>query len=266
MLNNAFMDKIRPTNYPCMIRIGSNNDGGYVIPELSDFPLSNLFSFGFGYNADFELEALSNIKVKFVYLYDYSITSMFSTLIIDLKHFLKNYFRSYSFGSIGNYFKFSRTFLIVKLHRNIHYRPYKLTKISGKENEIDIKYLGKEIGFSESIIKMDVEGSEFDVLNVENFKYIESAQIIIVEFHDCVRRELAFYHILNLFESKFYIVNTHINNFGKISQDGIPDVIELTFLNRKFAPANLKLVKKIPNDLDRPSDTTKAEIVHIYLN
>jgi len=258
------MHKVRPFQIPHMIRIGSKNDGGYVIPEPSAFPLSKLFSFGFGYNSDFELDAISKIKVKSVYLYDYSITSIFSTFIIDLKHFLKNYFQPHSLGSIKKYFMNSRNFLTVKLHKNIQYRPYKLVGFAESENEIDIITLGDEIGFSDSIIKMDVEGSEFDVLNVENFKYMRFAQIIVIEFHDVIQKEYAFHQILSLFQSDFYIVNTHINNFGKISDGGVPDVIELTFLNRKVAPVNLELAKKLPNDLDRSNDVYKSDFDYIF--
>lgn len=52
------MHKIRPFYFPKMIRIGSQNDAGYVIPDPLNFQPSKQVSFGFGYNADFELEAV----------------------------------------------------------------------------------------------------------------------------------------------------------------------------------------------------------------
>jgi hypothetical protein len=258
------MNRVRPFDFPRMIRIGSQNDGGYVVPHSSGLKLTKLISFGYGYNANFEFDTISKFNINEVYLYDYSISSLFSTFVIDFKHFLKNCFSLSANTITAKYFKNSQNFLTVKLNRSINYRPLKLVGNSENVNDIDFKIIENTIGFTSSIIKMDIEGSEFDVLNDENFKYLNSAQIVIIEFHDLISREIEFDQILNLFEENFYLINTHINNFGRVSKYGVPDVIELSFITKRYPFPNPKFVDKIPNNLDISNNVNEPDILFDY--
>ena len=190
------MNRVRPFDFPRMIRIGSQNDGGYVVPHASGLKLTKLISFGYGYNANFEFDTISKFNINEVYLYDYSISSLFSTFVIDFKHFLKNCF-SLSANTIpAKYFKNSQNFLTVKLNGSINYRPLKLVGNSENINDIDFKIIENTIGFTSSIIKMDIEGSEFDVLNDENFKYLNFHYLTLQSVVVIINKILKFVLIL----------------------------------------------------------------------
>ncbi len=116
-----------------------------------------------------------------------------------------------------------------------------------------------------AVLKLDIEGSEWDVLaNVDPETLGPFAQIV-VEFHNM--------HYLPIFIDKatkavenltrdFFVTHVHVNNQEELYSVGgvvIPRVLEATLANRSwFQPA--PLTRTFPTALDRRSDPRRSEI------
>lgn len=118
------------------------------------------------------------------------------------------------------------------------------------------------------ILKMDVEGAEWDFLDTVQTKTLRQFDQIILELHNIVRacgqdditKRL---NSLNKLNKTHQVVHLHANNTGYILQMNghtIPDVLEVTYVNKErystFEP-NM-LVLPIPEDV--PCDKQREDI------
>ena len=112
-------------------------------------------------------------------------------------------------------------------------------------------------------IKIDIEGNEYRILNqiIQNQKELTG---LVIEFHNC---DLMFDKIKLFIESlNLDLVHVHVNNFGFITKDRFPTVLELTFSPRKY---NLKKEYEeniFPDPiLDQPNNKNEEDI-NIFFN
>jgi hypothetical protein len=188
-----------------LIRIGSKNDGGYVIPNVFE-ELSICISAGISDNCDFEYEVASRgIPCHMV---DFSVEKP------PLEHPL---------------FHFEQKFLA---HRK-----------SG-ESTIALKPWIANLNFGErgGLLKLDIEGSEWQVLNEMNKQDYGKFAAVVIEFHwlEFLERTWSFevmYKTISTLLETFDLVNVHPNNFASeftLFETRIPRVIELTFIHKEL--------------------------------
>lgn len=218
----SIINFFKPTNTNHkLVRIGEKNDGGYLVPDI----LKNIkycFSAGVGNTNKFE-DDLKKFKIK-SYLADFSVKKNLRN-IADY-NFLKKFISSFD----------------SKNTKNIN-------------NWINDKITKKELNLS--ILKLDVEGSEYEILSCLNEEILKKLKIIIVEFHglEMIGDENT-NKILHSIKKKmlkyFYVVHIHPNNccgIHNVSKFKIPSVLEVTYINKKNAKRKNGFCK-IPNDLD----------------
>lgn len=208
-----------------LIRIGSRNDGGYLIPNLPNLAqrVDIIFSPGVAKNSDFELHfALQGIKC---YLADASVEgpNITHNNLIFLKKFI-GLRRDSNFISMRSWIESST------------------------------------IDFNSGILQMDIEGDEYENLLTLPSEYLQKFSILVIEFHSLYR--LIQRDFFTLFEctlenilSNFEPVHLHPNNSGRISKIynlQIPNVIEMTFLRKDLFFGDGSRCK-IPNPLDAPN-------------
>ena len=220
--------KIFKTN---LIRIGSNNDGGYLVPDdLRD--LSACFSPGVDMNVSFEKD-LADRKIP-SYLLDYSIEKLP----------LENKF-----------FKFEKKYLDIKNNKkNININTWIKKNSDLKKKE-------------EFILQMDIEGSEYQVLLDLEENLLKKFRIMIIEFHSLnnLLHPDGFRQIKAVFDKilkHFYIVHIHPNNIFEplIYLDlEIPKLLEISFI-RKDRLKELLRVNILPNKLDRKNVKDKPDV------
>lgn len=125
-----------------------------------------------------------------------------------------------------------------------------------KFNEINVTEIFQEFVESENhkiFLKIDIEGSEYEIIE-EIMTYHKQIRIIVIEFHDIIRKVEEFEKILILLKSKYSLIHTHINNNGEFSSDMIPEICEFTFISNIDFQGLLK-VDKIPLvGLDYPNN------------
>ena len=225
---SILLKKILPLNTGLeLIRLGEENDGGYLIPnDLNNIELC--FSAGVGELTKFE----KDLKQK------YNINSILA-----------------DFNDINeNILPESSKFIKKKISFEL-----------GKDN----LNLNEFISFEKDIIlKIDIEGDEY--LNLINFdeKKFDNVRILIIELHDLRNlRSNFFYQMFEKFLNKlcmhFYICHLHPNNSSKIKKIGkylIPDMIELTLINKKRIKKKINNYSLIPHPLDQKTDPNQKEI------
>ena len=238
----------QPFNYDKLVRRGSTNDGGYLIPE--DISANFLISLGLGDDWKFELDLVRNKHVSKFITFDHTVT-LLNLFIITLNR--KRKFKAFIYRAIVliRYFR-DFTFL-----RKQHVKR-KITEYGSIKNfrEINLNEIFKEFVIDLEftiILKIDIEGSEFDIIEqvVESSSQI---RVLIIEFHDILEQKDKFKASLQLLKSKFSLIHTHMNNYGEINEFSIPNVCEFTFINHDIYVEQGK-VSGLPRvGLDSPSN------------
>jgi hypothetical protein len=225
--------KLRPTEcHVPLKRVGSKNDGGYVLPDIN-YENGTLLSAGISDNCDFETDlAMAGMRV----------------------HMLD--------GSI----KAPPT-----EHPSFQFQPKFLAPINSPPLYISLKnWLEQVDDFnleSNNILKLDIEGSEWRVLAEITEDQLTNFSAVVVELHwmenlnDTWSLELMSV-ALDLLNSKFDIVNLHPNNFAgyfRVGEVNIPRVVEVTYLRRDLKRKSQDVTSDDSN-LNTPNDLESEEL------
>jgi len=206
-----------------LIRIGSNSDGGYLIPnDLSG--IKYCFSPGVSDNSSFEESLFFNNSIQ-SYLCDNSIDSPNSKC--EGIHFIKKH---------------------LGLKNNNELITFQ-------------EWINENPNDNEMILQMDIEGDEYDIILNTTNEILEKFRIIVIEFHAV--EQIFTYGGFKLFDNTIQkiltnhtIVHIHPNNviepFKYLGYE-IPTGIEVTFL-RNDRIKNITGRKDFPHKLDFPTN------------
>ena len=214
-----------------LIRIGSDGDGGYLVPDVLD-DIKFCFSVGVGKSSSFE-ENLEKLGIK-NFLADKSVDKPAA----ELDNFTFDKKNIHSFNDKDK----------------INVNDWLYSKIDSSE-------------INKSILQIDTDGFEYEILISLNEKILSEIKILIIEFHglELVGNEyfnFIFKSVLNKISNFHTVVHLHPNNccgIEKVSKYKIPSVLEVTFLNNKFIKEK-KPVEKLPHYLDKKNVEKKKEI------
>lgn len=218
---NVFLKSLNPviTHIP-LIRIGKNNDSGYVIPD--DFKgIEVCISPGVERDSSFEKQLSLKYGIRSILL-DYSVDGP---------------------GEECEDFVFYKKFL-----------GY------GDERYITLEDLNSQCSAKlEKILQMDIEGEEYEVLLDTSLKTLNEFRILCIEFHELDKLIDRDYFrfikaIFNKLDQLFYIVHIHPNNISKpITYKDliIPPTIEFTFIRKdRISKFELREFNEYPLDID----------------
>ncbi|HEX2941859.1 MAG TPA: FkbM family methyltransferase [Rhodopila sp.] len=213
-------------------RIGGSHDGGYVM--LDDFDgIDIAYSLGIGPDVSWDL-ALAE-RGAFVYQYDHTVPEVPSA--------------HPRFQHIRTGISHSDT-----LSPDLR-RLDTLMRSNGDGRRSDM------------ILKIDIEGHEWDALDALDTAVFAQFRQIVAEFHGLrlLRvpsfRERAYRLFLKL-QQTHQVVHVHGNNFSGMQRVGgidIPDCLELTYVARdryRFVPAE----ETLPGALDAPNDPARPDL------
>tara|TARA_B100000989_G_C19441128_1_gene427365 strand:- start:153 stop:956 length:804 start_codon:yes stop_codon:yes gene_type:complete len=211
-----------------LIRIGSKNDGGYLVPDVLD-KIDHCFSAGIGSNVEFE-KSLLKYQIK-SYGADNSINNIPEE--VDGYSFLK---------------------------KNID--------ILNDESNITFEKWVNDQNLNNNLIgQIDIEGGEYNlILNTPN-KIFQKFKVLIFEFHniqkisDNITYEFYSSSIKKLLEN-FNVCHIHINNaekFTTIRNINVPHLLEVTFLRKDFYDKKFNKVQ-LPHLLDKKNVPNNPEI------
>jgi hypothetical protein len=183
------------------IRGGSNSDGGYVFSDLDG-----------GYDCYISAGISDEESFSRDFINKYNMTE----------------YNSFGFdGTINNYpYNYTKNISFIKKNIN-NFNDDNNTNLSGLIER-----------YNNIFLKMDIEGGEYPwLLQIDESKLNNFKQIVI-EFHgitndnwNCIYSDKV--KCLEKLSKTHYIVHAHGNNYGP-AMNNIPDVIELTYVNKNY--------------------------------
>lgn len=241
VLNKVFKPDF---NYD-LLRVGSKHDGGYLIEKNSLYTSDFLLSFGISTNWIFEEQFLKKQKVPLI-AFDGSINENFwkskkKEALKKLKYFSINKYIEYlitknKFNSFFNQKNFIPKYISKSLDNSI---PFNMAIKLAKGTKI--------------FLKIDIEGSEYELLNelIENQNLIAG---LAIEFHSFHINEQIIIDFINEFSLK--IVHVHINNYD-FDPKGLLKTIEVSFSKDPIIKGEFN---QLPHPFDRPNNKKREEI------
>ena len=226
MLPNAF--KPHQVEKRNLIRLGPKYDGGYIVHKKSLEIITLIITCGLNDDWNFEKEFLKKKPLCKVVAYDHTVNNNF-WLSYSLNNFINLLLlKKLKIKKIIDVFKYI-DYKLFFLKKNIH-----IEKKIGKKNntkEISINKIFKCIKKNEKIIlKIDIEGDEYKVL--EDVKNVEThLDHLIIEFHH-VKKNLSTIEMFVKKNKLLKLIHIHGNNYSPVRK-GIPDTLEMTFVNKK---------------------------------
>ena len=213
-----------------LVRLGSIDDGGYVVPTQTIKTSNVLISFGVNDNWEFEKDFLKKSSAK-LFAYDHTIDKsvFYKTILKYLRRFLT--FRG-NFKSIYDTFKIMQNYLNLKSFINGKDITYYPKKISNKTNRNE-KNIWEEVNGlnGKIVIKCDIEGDEYIIFSKIK-KQINKVEMMVIEFHWVERNFKKFKKIILNLKKNFNIIHLHANNYSKYHPKKMPDFIEITFAKK----------------------------------
>ncbi len=83
------------------------------------------------------------------------------------------------------------------------------------------------------LLKMDIDGAEYRIIP-DILKHSSRIDLMMIELHGTRHlRSIFEIHVRDIL-NHFNIVHVHGNNYGGIAADGLPDALEITFVNKRF--------------------------------
>ena len=206
------LELLKVYNFDKKIRCGSNSDGGYVIADLEG-------------NYDCYISAgISNEE-------------SFSRDFIN--RYNMNEFNSFGLDGTITTYPYNYTDKVSFIKKNINY--------FNDANNSNLFLLIEK--YNNIFLKMDIEGGEYQWLLVLDEEKLNNFKQIVIEFHgitndgwNCNYNDKI--KCLEKLSKTHYIVHAHGNNHGPVSNN-IPDVIELTYVNKKYFNSPPKLNNKV---------------------
>jgi hypothetical protein len=203
-----------------LVRFGRNFDGGYILPK--ELVNKDLISCGINDEISFENDYIKSAENCRIYAYDGTINKFPSS---NKKNFIWEKFNIDSSD----------------------------TKDSISLNTIFEKYNLKNV-----TMKMDIEGGEykgFETITDENLSKIDC---LIIEVHWLLKQKTDFEKLMLKLNKEMVLIHKHDNNNGgyfHYGTDVIPNVYELTFVNKRFISDKIENNIKLPiENLDFVND------------
>jgi hypothetical protein len=174
------MYRVRPKVGLPMVRLGRLFDGGYVLPKVVLDRCENLISLGYGYDSSFERDFLKISKINRVTLYDSTIN-----LLGGIKNLIKSCFQFIQGQNAYPPYRAKQLleYILLLVNPRIKYKvEFVSQKSSEKSKGID-EILSQTVR-SNSILKMDIEGSEYGLFNNDSLNLLKlNVKFLSAEFH-----------------------------------------------------------------------------------
>lgn len=226
----------RPFECEQLIRVGRGADGGYVIDIKSLREAKFLLSGGIDIDWSFEADFLQRNPVPLV-AFDASVgIEAFEKKANEPRGLFKS---RVDYQKIS--YEYSKFFIGPRKH---------VAQFIGRNNaagQVDIEQIAleylpvKQLSF----VKLDIEGSEYDVLD-QLLEIAPQLSGLVMELHDL---PFHIHQVLQFIEKiPLKICHLHINNWQPLNLQCIPKVIELSF--SRYC-SDVPIRNSLPNVLDR---------------
>lgn len=235
-----------------LIRIGSKNDGGYIVTTDVINNIEGVLSFGIYYNWDFEKDLIEHCKIEKMILADPY------TPIASVKHLIKSknrlvgnpnlidksdtkkpriakklyYILKKTKLYLTKYFQFNLFLFLNK--KNVKFEPLGLESYESNEMRTLDYFISKLAIPNNLLFKLDIEGSEYNI-DFSN-KIFKRVSCLLIEFHEIEKNHNGLKDIIDeLQKHNLYIFHIHLNNSSKLIEGrSFSQTIEVSFQQRHY--------------------------------
>lgn len=262
-------------------RIGSDNDGGYLIPDICLEKARAVISLGVDDDWSFE-QHWSTINTS---------VSIHSYDDLDLKRLNEN-----EYQQLMRFFSGDRIFYNQRVvnrdksfvgfyhtvkgvdwpHCHVYddffklpqwiqdecvdlHKLYQYLAFLKNHNSVEMPKILQRIQHDEIFLKMDIEGGEYDLIG----DICQNSQRIIglaIEFHEVggVNHD-RFIQAISDLQERYHIVHVHGNNYSRVTQCSLPDVLEITLARKDFILGSRKKKNLYVPGLDQANDSRRQD-------
>lgn len=235
-----------------LIRLGKDNDGGYLIPTKSIESTKNLYSFGLDDDFSFEQDFCKKKDIS-INCYDPTVDWRFwaKRFIRDLRNLILFKIKKNELKNIFKYFGYKNFFNSKMCKHHKKFIAPVGTTVSGidSENIIDLNAMFINNTKKNIFLKIDIEGSEYRILD-QIIKYQTLITGLAIEFHECDLHDSKIKNFMENFSLK--LVHLHVNNWGLINSKKFPSALELTFSPQEYTQDINGANYSLPTTLDQP--------------
>jgi hypothetical protein len=214
------------SNKQNLLRVGPKKDGGYIIDQRVIKKSTTVITCGLNDDWEFEKHYLKINSKSNIIAYDHTVNKKFWKMRFKKDFLALIMLKKISINKILDVFKYVDYKFFFK-NENTHISKKVVLKKKNK-NEISLTEI---LNNKENVIlKIDIEGDEYKILNTINREQ-KKINLLIIEFHNIsknINRIKKF-----LINSKFKVIHLHGNNYGGVDKFDNPNVIEVTLLNSK---------------------------------
>ncbi|MEE3034972.1 MAG: hypothetical protein VX325_03915 [Bacteroidota bacterium] len=258
--------KLIPIEINNLVRVGRDNDGGYIIPKSVFNLCDGLLSYGINKDWSFEKDFIKENPKAIVHCYDHTL-NFFSVLFFSLKSIFLTIIRALLFDKIRFFKSINGIYTIIDyfffFKKNVTHFKNRIWDSNIKNSKTVKDSLSAIISSNAKkiFVKMDIETAEYKVIK-SLFKTKETIVGIAVEFHKLDKYSKEFDRIIELALRNFYIAHIHGNNYSKtFLNNNFPTTVEITFIGKNFVKHPINMSKKnYPVDgLDQPNRFSKPD-------
>ena len=213
------------------IRLGPNQDVGYVIPWVALEKANGLLALGVGDNWDFEEQWHILKPIDPICAYDGAINYDYWTPVHYLRY--QDFFGQYA----------------THVNRNV----------SKMENDCRFSDAFAQLPALPVFIKCDIEGCEYQIVD-EIVEVSSNITGMAIEFNGTTGRK-NFQIAVQTLLSEFSIAHLHGNNCSPLSDYNLPDTLEVTFLNKALCNTTSVRQNAYLQDLDFPNDIMSEDFI-----
>ena len=244
-----------------LIRVGRDYDGGYVLPDFVITDAQCCISMGLSNDWSFEIDCKKMNPSLAIHAYDFSISKkkFIKKAFSGLFRFI---FLSHSFEKMVERVKTSKSYLNFFQKDVIHYENRVYDKIDGPL-DITVDQIFSRTDAEKILVKVDIEGSEYRIID-DLLKYVHKIDCLAIEFHDTHPLRLIFEQKIKEIQRHFEIVHLHANNCAGIGKDGLPEVLEITFLKKNLLKTEERRLVLPLQNLDMQNSIHAEDIQLIF--
>ena len=197
-------------------------------------------------------------------MYDYTVSSL--PYLKEIWKYLRRFltFRA-KLNDVIDRITYLKNYLKFLNLKEVNFYSEKITYPMKEKIDTDIDKVFSRLPIDTKVVlKSDIEGSEFEVID-EILKHQSKIKMIIFEFHWMNTNEQIFLESVKKLKNNFNIIHIHGNNHCEKLQSGLPIALEMTLINKNIQKDEGKYVKNFPiKNLDYPNNPYKEDLTFSF--
>jgi len=247
-------NELQPLRCADLVRLGKDHDGGYLVSAEDIRAAECLVGLGLNDDWSFEADFLRQNDCPLA-AYDGSVGGA-----VFLRQVFLATLRPGRLHRLIGHLETLASYLQVFRGARRHVRRF-VTEPAGPKG-VPFSHVSDWIGKRQVFLKVDIEGAEYGLLDGIT-QLSDQLTGLVIEIHDCPQRIDAVCRFVSRLD--LALVHVHANNFGGVTPEGLPKVIELTFSAHALRGSGVVTddptwKPALPHPLDQPNNPGQPEL------